>query len=156
MGIISIGVGTCTLGRRQLDKDGNVVKETPAKWEADPEGSSVAIVPLNPGNHGAGRPGGGFRGLAGGPISGKSAGNVAANQKDKPARPGGHDPAGGPGWAGPVRLLRGLLYVPGLHCKRMERGPRRRIKPPGQNLPRRKRRERYAESKNADFFRVRV
>ena len=46
MGIISIGVGTCTLGRRQLDKDGNVVKETPAKWEADPEGSSV--VPLNP------------------------------------------------------------------------------------------------------------
>ena len=48
MGIISIGVGTCTLGRRQLDKDGNVVKETPAKWEADPEGSSVAIVPLNP------------------------------------------------------------------------------------------------------------
>ena len=28
MGIISIGVGTCTLGRRQLDKDGNVVKET--------------------------------------------------------------------------------------------------------------------------------
>ena len=48
MGIISIGVGTCTLGRRQLDKDGNVVKETPAKWEAYPEGSSVAIVPLNP------------------------------------------------------------------------------------------------------------
>lgn len=48
MGIISIGVGNCTLGRRQLDKDGNVVKETPAKWEADQEGSSVAIVPLNP------------------------------------------------------------------------------------------------------------
>ena len=48
MGIISIGVGTCTLGRRQLDKDGNVVKETPAKWEADQEGSSVATVPLNP------------------------------------------------------------------------------------------------------------
>lgn len=48
MGIISIGVGTCTLGRRQLDKDGNVVKETPASWEADPEGGNVAIVPLNP------------------------------------------------------------------------------------------------------------
>ena len=48
MGIISIGVGICTLGRRQLDKDGNVVKETPASWEADPEGGSVAIVPLNP------------------------------------------------------------------------------------------------------------
>ena len=41
-------MGTCTLGRRQLDKDGNVVKETPASWEADPEGGSVAIVPLNP------------------------------------------------------------------------------------------------------------
>lgn len=48
MGLISIGVGTCTLGRKSVDKDGNVVKETPAKWEADPEGSSVAIVPLNP------------------------------------------------------------------------------------------------------------
>ena len=48
MGIISIGVGTCTMGSRQLDKDGNVVKETPAKWEADPEGSTVAIIPLNP------------------------------------------------------------------------------------------------------------
>ena len=48
MGIISIGVGTCTLGRRQLDKDGNVVEETPAKWEAEPEGGTVAIIPLNP------------------------------------------------------------------------------------------------------------
>ena len=47
MGIISIGVGTCTLGRRQVDKDGNVVSETPARWEADPEGSCVAIIPLN-------------------------------------------------------------------------------------------------------------
>ena len=48
MGIISIGVGTCTLGRRQVDRDGNVVSETPARWEADPAGGSVAIVPLNP------------------------------------------------------------------------------------------------------------
>ena len=48
MGIISIGVGTCTLGRKDVDKDGNVIKETPAKWEVDPEGSAVAIVPLNP------------------------------------------------------------------------------------------------------------
>ena len=48
MGIISIGVGNCTMGRRQMDRDGNVVKETPASWEADPEGGSVAIVPLNP------------------------------------------------------------------------------------------------------------
>lgn len=48
MGIISIGVGTCTLGRRQVDKDGKVVSETPARWEADPDGSCVAIIPLNP------------------------------------------------------------------------------------------------------------
>ena len=48
MGIISIGVGTCTLGRRQVDRDGNVVSETPARWEADPAGGSVAIVSLNP------------------------------------------------------------------------------------------------------------
>lgn len=48
MGIISIGVGTCTMGRRQTDRDGKVVSETPAKWEADPAGSCVALWPLNP------------------------------------------------------------------------------------------------------------
>lgn len=48
MGIISVGVGVCTLGRRQTDKDGNVVSETPARWEADQDGSCVAIIPLNP------------------------------------------------------------------------------------------------------------
>lgn len=48
MGLITIGVGVCTLGRRQTDKDGNVVSETPASWEADPDGSCVAIIPLNP------------------------------------------------------------------------------------------------------------
>ena len=48
MGVIAIGVGTCTLGRRQVDRDGNMVSETKAKWEADPAGESVAIVPLNP------------------------------------------------------------------------------------------------------------
>lgn len=47
MGLISIGVGTCTLGRKQVDRDGNVVSETPAKFEVDPAGSCVAIVPLN-------------------------------------------------------------------------------------------------------------
>ena len=41
MGIISIGVGTAHMGRKQVDKDGNVVKETPARWEVDPEGGSV-------------------------------------------------------------------------------------------------------------------
>ena len=48
MGIISIGVGTCTMGHRKLDKDGNVVSETLARWEEDPEGRSVAVVRLNP------------------------------------------------------------------------------------------------------------
>ena len=48
MGVIAIGVGTCTLGRRQVDRGGNVVSETKAKWEADPAGQCVAIVPLNP------------------------------------------------------------------------------------------------------------
>lgn len=48
MGLIAIGVGTCTLGRRTVDKDGKVVSETQAKWEYDPEGGSVAIVTLNP------------------------------------------------------------------------------------------------------------
>lgn len=48
MGLISIGVGTCTLGCRTVDKDGNTVSETPAKWEVDPEGSCVAIALLNP------------------------------------------------------------------------------------------------------------
>ena len=46
MGVIAIGVGTCTLGRRQVDRDGNVASETPAQWEADRAGGSVAIVPL--------------------------------------------------------------------------------------------------------------
>ena len=37
MGLISIGVGTCTLGRKQVDRDGNVVSETPAKFEVKSE-----------------------------------------------------------------------------------------------------------------------
>lgn len=48
MGIISIGVGNCTLGRRQTDRDGNVVSETPAKFEIDPAANCVAIMPMNP------------------------------------------------------------------------------------------------------------
>lgn len=37
-----------SLGRRQVDREGNVGKETPARLEADPAGSCVAIVPLSP------------------------------------------------------------------------------------------------------------
>lgn len=48
MGMISIGVGTYSLGHRQVDGNGKVVSETPAKWEYDPNGSAVAIVPLDP------------------------------------------------------------------------------------------------------------
>ncbi len=48
MAIIGIGTGTCTLGRRQVDKDGNIIKETKASWEPDPNGGSVAIWPIDP------------------------------------------------------------------------------------------------------------
>ena len=48
IGVIAIQKGNFTLGRRQLDKDGNVVKETPPRWEHDPAGACVAIVPLKP------------------------------------------------------------------------------------------------------------
>lgn len=48
MGMIAIGVGTCTMGCRKVDKVGNVVSEKPASWETDPDGSCVAIIPLDP------------------------------------------------------------------------------------------------------------
>ncbi len=48
MAIIGIGTGTCTLGRRNTDKDGKVISETPAKWEPSPDGGSVAIWPIDP------------------------------------------------------------------------------------------------------------
>ena len=47
-GVIAVQKGNCTLGRRQLDKNGNVVKETLPRWEYDPTGACVAIIPLNP------------------------------------------------------------------------------------------------------------
>ncbi len=48
MGLIGVGVGTTHLGRRQIGADGQTESETKAKWEADPEGGSVAIWPMNP------------------------------------------------------------------------------------------------------------
>jgi len=36
------------MGRRDIDKNGNVIKETPAKWEPDPAGGCVALWPVNP------------------------------------------------------------------------------------------------------------
>lgn len=48
MAIVGIGTGTYTLGRRQVDKDGNLVKETKASWGPDSSGGSVAIWPIDP------------------------------------------------------------------------------------------------------------
>ena len=45
MGIISIGVGTAHMGRKQVDKDGNVVKETPARWNFMETGTRPGIWP---------------------------------------------------------------------------------------------------------------
>jgi len=38
--------GTCTLGCRRLDKDGNVIEEIPAKFESG-DGGSVAVCTLD-------------------------------------------------------------------------------------------------------------
>lgn len=47
MGVIGIGLGTATMGRRQIDANGKVINETPARWELDPAGGCVAIWPMN-------------------------------------------------------------------------------------------------------------
>jgi len=43
MSALFMAVGTCTLGQREVDKDGNVVKETQAKFEPDPKGGCVIV-----------------------------------------------------------------------------------------------------------------
>lgn len=48
MAVIGMGLGTCTLGCKRTDKDGNVISQTPARWEAGPDGGSVAIWPMDP------------------------------------------------------------------------------------------------------------
>lgn len=48
MGILFIGTGNTTLGHTTRDKDGNIVEQIPAKWEADPEGGSVALAAIDP------------------------------------------------------------------------------------------------------------
>lgn len=45
--MIFLAKGTCTLGSRRIDADGNVVEEKPAKFETDPNGGSVAVGHLN-------------------------------------------------------------------------------------------------------------
>ena len=39
--------GTCTLGHRKIDKDGNVVEEVGARFTSNPEGGSVAVGVLD-------------------------------------------------------------------------------------------------------------
>lgn len=39
--------GHCFLGRRKIDENGNVVEESAARFEADPEGGSVAVGVLD-------------------------------------------------------------------------------------------------------------
>lgn len=48
MSIVFLAKGTCTLGRTQTDKEGNVVKHTPAQFEMDNAGGSVAVGLLDP------------------------------------------------------------------------------------------------------------
>lgn len=48
MGVIGIGVGTATMGRICRDKDGNITEQSTARWDADPDGGSVAIWPMDP------------------------------------------------------------------------------------------------------------
>ena len=48
MSMIFLAKGTCTMGRTQTDKDGNVVSSTPAQFTADDTGGSVVVGVLDP------------------------------------------------------------------------------------------------------------
>lgn len=48
MGVIGIGVGDATLGGRTIGADGQVIRETPARWTENPAGGCVCIWPMNP------------------------------------------------------------------------------------------------------------
>ena len=41
--MIFLAKGHCYLGRRRIDKDGNVTEESPARFELDTDGGSVAV-----------------------------------------------------------------------------------------------------------------
>ena len=45
--MIFLAKGHCYLGRRKIDKNGNVTEESAARFEADEEGGSVAVGHLN-------------------------------------------------------------------------------------------------------------
>lgn len=48
MSVVFLAKGTCTLGRTQTDKDGNVVNSTPAQFTTNAAGGSVAVGLLDP------------------------------------------------------------------------------------------------------------
>lgn len=45
--MIFLAKGRCFIGYRRVDKSGNVVEESAARFETDPDGSSVAVGILN-------------------------------------------------------------------------------------------------------------
>ena len=47
MSAIFLMRGSCSLGRTQRDKDGNIVSETPAQFTADKSGGSIAVGELD-------------------------------------------------------------------------------------------------------------
>ena len=48
MSIVFLAKGVCTLGRKQTDKDGNVIASTPAQFTIHDAGGSVAVGLLDP------------------------------------------------------------------------------------------------------------
>lgn len=45
--MVFLAKGRCSLGRRQIDQDGNVVNETAAQFTTDPNGGCVAVGVLD-------------------------------------------------------------------------------------------------------------
>ena len=48
MSIICIAKGTATIGRTTRGADGQIISQTPARWEHDPDGGCVALWTMNP------------------------------------------------------------------------------------------------------------
>lgn len=48
MSIICIAKGTATIGLTTRGADGQIISQTPARWEHDPDGGCVALWTMNP------------------------------------------------------------------------------------------------------------
>ena len=48
MSIICIAKGTATIGLMTRGADGQIISQTPARWEHDPDGGCVALWTMNP------------------------------------------------------------------------------------------------------------